>query len=139
MVRILDVFGVIISSIVSFFSFVLGGFDSLLITLIWFSVIDYLSGVLSAIYSGKLCSKIGFKGIIKKLGIYIVVSVSFFLNEYIGIPAIREVVIMFFIANEGISILENLTEMGITAPEMVFNSLKKIENENSKKENEENE
>lgn len=59
-------------------------------------------------------------------------SVAVFLNNYLGIPAIREVVIMFFIANEGISILENYTEIsGIEAPEMLKQTLKNIKDKNN--------
>lgn len=134
MTRIMDILALIISTIITFFSYIFGGFDGILITLLWFSVIDYFSGVLSALYNGKLDSKIGFKGIIRKLAIYIVVSIAVFLNKYIGIPAIREIVIMFYIANEGISILENVAEITEgQLPEKLSDVLKDLKNRNDKK------
>lgn len=133
MTRVMDIFALIISGIITFFSFVLGGFDGILITLLWFSVIDYFTGVLSALYNKKLDSDVGFKGIIRKLAIYIVVSIAVFLNKYIGIPAIREIVIMFYIANEGISILENVAEITDgQLPVKLTDVLKDLRNNNNK-------
>ena len=112
-------------------AYFLGGFDGLILTLIWFTVVDYITGVIAGIYNKELSSYKGFKGILKKLGIYLVVSISVFLERHMGIPAIREMVITFFIANEGISILENLTEMGVEFPNALKNML--LEMQESKK------
>ena len=112
-------------------AYFLGGFDGLILTLIWFTVVDYITGVIAGIYNKELSSYKGFKGILKKLGLYLVVSISVFLERHMGIPAIREMVITFFIANEGISILENLTEMGVEFPNALKNML--LEMQESKK------
>lgn len=106
-------FGVIGGLIVSF----LGGWDGLAITLVSFIVLDWITGLLKAIYNKNLSSYTGFKGIIKKVVILIVVGVAVLLEKNMGIPAIREIVMMFFIANEGISLLENVSQMGIPFPE----------------------
>lgn len=111
-------FGVIGGLIVSF----LGGWDGLAITLVSFIVLDWITGLLKAIYNKNLSSYTGFRGIIKKVVILIVVGVTVLLEKNMGIPAIREIVMMFFIANEGISLLENVSQMGVPFPD----KLKKI-------------
>lgn len=105
-------FGVIGGAIVSF----LGGWDGIAITLITLIILDYVTGVLKAIYNKELSSEIGIKGIIRKVLILITVGITVLLEQNLGIPAIREMVIMFFIANEGISLLENIAQMGIKFP-----------------------
>lgn len=86
----------------------LGAWDKLLYVLIAFMVLDYLSGVIKGIYQNRLSSEIGFKGLLKKVVVLVVVAVANLVQTLIGDTfAIREIVIMFFVANEGISILEN--------------------------------
>lgn len=106
------IFGLIGGAIVSF----LGGWDGIAITLVTLIILDYITGVLKAIYNKELSSEIGIKGIIRKVLILIVVGITVLLEQNLGIPAIREMVIMFFIANEGISLLENIAQMGIKFP-----------------------
>ena len=117
-------FGVIGGLIVSF----LGGWDGLAITLVSFIVLDWIIGLLKAIYNKNLSSYTGFKGIIKKVVILIVVGVAVLLETNMGIPAIREIVMMFFIANEGISLLENVSQMGIPFPEKLKEILIQLRN-----------
>lgn len=95
----------------------LGGFDGIMIALISVVVLDYLTGVVKAIYTKKLSSEIGFKGIAKKIFIFLIVALACLVQDIIGdsIP-VREIVIMFYIANEGISIIENCAEV-IPVPE----------------------
>ena len=84
-------------------SYWLGGWDVLLKTMV-----DYITGVIKGIYTKKLSSETGFKGLLKKIVMFIVIAVSFSIQELIGntIP-LREVVIMFYICNEALSLLEN--------------------------------
>lgn len=117
-------FGVIGGLIVSF----LGGWDGLAITLVSFIVLDWITGLLKAIYNKNLSSYTGFKGIIKKVVILIVVGVAVLLETNMGIPAIREIVMMFFIANEGISLLENVSQMGIPFPDKLKEILIQLRN-----------
>lgn len=117
-------FGVIGGLIVSF----LGGWDGLAITLVSFIVLDWITGLLKAIYNKNLSSYTGFKGIIKKVVILIIVGVAVLLEKNMGIPAIREIVMMFFIANEGISLLENVSQMGIPFPEKLKEILIQLRN-----------
>ena len=86
----------------------MGGWDTLLRTILFLAVCDYVTGCIKAIYMKRLSSEIGFKGLLKKIVMFIVIAVSYIIQELIGgaIP-LREVVIMFYIANEGISLLEN--------------------------------
>lgn len=117
-------FGVIGGLIVSF----LGGWDGLAITLVSFIVLDWITGLLKAIYNKNLSSYTGFRGIIKKVVILIVVGVTVLLEKNMGIPAIREIVMMFFIANEGISLLENVSQMGVPFPDKLKEILIQLRN-----------
>lgn len=112
------------------FAYLFGGFDTLLTTLLILMATDYISGVLKAIYNKKLNSNVGFQGIIKKVMLLLVVILASTLQKNISstIP-LREVVIMFYIANEGLSIIENLSAV-IPVPETVkefFEQLKKTD------------
>lgn len=91
---------------------ILGGFDSIIAALISLIALDYLTGIIKAISQKKLSSEIGFKGIAKKIFIFIIVALACLVQDIIGdsIP-VREIVIMFYIANEGISIIENGAEV----------------------------
>lgn len=107
-------------------AYLLGGLDSILIALIIFMTIDYISGVVASYFAKETSSKIGFKGILKKFVILLIVGLGVILERDLGIPAVREVVIMFFISNEGISILENATEIGIKVPNVISNALEQV-------------
>ena len=115
-------FGIIVSF--------LGGWDGLSVTLVGLAVADYITGVLKGIHNKELSSEIGIKGIIRKIVIFILVGIAVLLERNLGIPAIREIVIMFFIANEGISLLENVSQMGIPFPEQLKNVLLQLRDKN---------
>lgn len=89
-------------------SYWLGGWDILLKTIVFLAVIDYITGIMKAVYLKQLSSEIGFKGLLKKIMMFIVIAVAFVIQQLIGgtVP-LREVVIMFYIANEALSLLEN--------------------------------
>lgn len=91
-----------------FFSYWLGGWDILLKTIVFLAVVDYITGLIKAVYLKQLSSEIGFKGLLKKIVMFIVIAVAFMIQQLIGgtVP-LREVVIMFYIANEALSLLEN--------------------------------
>lgn len=101
----------------------LGGFDMLLGVIITLVVLDYLTGILKAIYNKQLSSEVGYKGIIKKIFIFIVIATAYEIQKVVGdsIP-LREMTLMFFIANEAISLLENAGEF-IPIPEQLKNVL----------------
>lgn len=91
-----------------FLSYWLGGWDVLLKTIVFLAIVDYITGWIKGIYMKQLSSEIGFRGLLKKIVMFIVIAVSYVTQELIGgsIP-LREVIIMFYIANEGLSLLEN--------------------------------
>lgn len=90
------------------FAYLLGGWDILLWTLTAFVVLDYITGLIRAAKMKELSSEIGFWGLVRKIMIFVLVIVANLLQQLINesIP-LREIVIMFFISNEGISLLEN--------------------------------
>ena len=89
-------------------SYWLGGWDILLKTIVFLAIVDYATGVIKGIYMKQLSSETGFKGLLKKIVMFIVIAVSFEIQALIGdsIP-LREIVIMFYICNESRSLLEN--------------------------------
>lgn len=97
----------------AFISYIFGGVDVLLSALLFCIVADYITGILAAIYNKTLNSEVGYKGIIKKVGILIIVALANVISNATGADAIRALVIGFYIANEGISILENAGRMNI--------------------------
>lgn len=110
--------------------YLLGGLDIALKTLLIFIVLDYITGVCKAIQSKKLNSIIGAKGIIKKVGYLIIVAMSVLLDRVVGnTGTIRSIVIYFFVANEGISIMENWSAMGLPLPKKIYEVLEQIKTE----------
>lgn len=106
-------------------SYYLGGFDQALIILIILMVADYATGIMAGIYNKRINSKVGAKGIIKKLMIIVLVGAATLLDIIIGVPenAIRTAFIFFFMANELISIIENAGRCGITIPDFFENAV----------------
>ena len=99
-------------------SFLFGSLDGLLIALLTFSLLDYFTGVLAAAAAKELSSSVGFRGICKKLLLFILVAVANMIDMQIlgGGGALRTAVIFVFIANEGLSIVENAAELGVPIP-----------------------
>lgn len=118
--------------------FMYGEVTGLFWALIAFMVLDYISGILAAISVRKLSSKVGFKGIAKKLLILVFVSVGHITDTYVlgGVPVAMTAVILFYIANEGISIVENATELGLPVPQKIKNVLEQIKNKSGEDDNE---
>ena len=102
----------------------LGGMDGLLYVLIAFVCLDFVSGLMCAIVEKKLSSEIGFRGIFKKILIFAMVAVAHMADTHIigtiGVvgdySAVRTAAIFFYLANEGISLLENATRLGLPIP-----------------------
>lgn len=105
----------------------LGGCDKLLLILACFVVADYISGVVLAIKQGKLNSKTGFMGLLKKAMIFLVVVIAHLLDELTGIGAIRSMTVFFYISNEGISIFENLGKLEVKIPQKIKDVLEQLE------------
>ena len=97
----------------------LGGMDGLLIALIVFVVLDYITGVMCAIADKTLSSAVGFKGICRKLVLLMLVGVAHVLDVHVvgDGSALRAAVICFYLSNEGLSLLENAARLGLPIPE----------------------
>lgn len=101
----------------------LGGWDVILKALLTLVILDYVTGLLKAIVNKTLSSEIGFRGLIRKIVIFIVVATAVIIQEVIGgaVP-LREIVIIFFVCNEAISLLENASEF-VPIPEKLRETL----------------
>jgi toxin secretion/phage lysis holin len=106
----------------------LGGLDGLIYALIAFAVVDYITGVLRAVVEKNLSSRVGAKGIAKKVTIFLVVGIGHLADVYLlgDGEALRTAVIFFYIANEGVSLLENATAIGLPVPDGLKNILAQI-------------
>ena len=117
----------IVSVILTSFIYLVGGFDIAIQSLLIVMVVDYLTGIASAIYNKELSSKIGFKGILKKCSYLCVVALSVVIDNLTGQSGlIRTLVIYFFVANDGLSIIENMAEMNIKLPKKLIDALEQI-------------
>lgn len=117
----------IASVILTTFVYLVGGFDIAIQSLLIVIVIDYLTGIASAIYNKELSSKIGFKGIIKKICYLLIVALSVVIDNLLGQSGlIRSLVIYFFVANDGLSIIENMAEMNVKLPQKLIDALEQI-------------
>ena len=130
-----DKIQLIFTAIGGYLGYILGGLDGFLYALIIFVVIDYITGLMAAIVERKLSSEIGFKGIFKKVLIFLLVAVGNIIdNNLIGTGgAVRTAVIFFYISNEGISIIENSTRIGLPVPERLKDVLEQIHNKEGDK------
>lgn len=106
----------------------LGGRDGFLYTLIAFSVIDYITGVMCAVVDKKLSSAVGFRGIFRKMLIFILVGIGNIIDVYVLGTAgvLRTAVIFFYLSNEGISLLENATHLGLPVPRKLKDVLEQL-------------
>jgi len=114
----------------------LGGCDGLLYALIAFAAIDYITGVMCAISDRKLSSAVGFKGICRKVLIFLLVGIANILDvNVIGTGSVlRTAVIFFYISNEGVSLIENAAHLGLPVPEKVKNVLEQLHDRAEKEE-----
>jgi toxin secretion/phage lysis holin len=104
--------------------YLFGGWDVLLQILLVFVCIDYISGLLASGIEGKLSSKIGFKGIAKKVMIFALIAVAHMIDKALGESNIfRDSVIFFYLGNELLSILENSGRIGLPVPEQIKNAV----------------
>ena len=110
---------VIIAAIGGWLGYFLGGCDGLLIALVAFVAMDYITGLMCAIADKKLSSEVGFKGICRKVLIFLLVGIANILDvQVIGTGSVlRTAVIFFYISNEGVSLTENAAHLGLPIPE----------------------
>ena len=122
-----NLFKCITGGITGILTFLFGGFDLILSILVSLVVVDYITGILAAIYNKELSSEVGYKGIIKKVGIIVIIALAHLAGQAAEIDWIRGAVIGFFIANEGISILENVGRTGVKYPKKLLDLLKQLQ------------
>ena len=125
----------IFTAIGGYIGYFLGGFDGLIYALVAFVVIDYITGLMAAVIEKKLSSDIGFRGIFKKVLIFTLVGIGHIIDFHLiekG-SAVRTAVIFFYLSNEGLSIIENTSRVGLPIPEKlqtVFTELKREDGKN---------
>lgn len=114
----------------------LGGCDGLVIALLVFVVIDYITGVMCAIADKKLSSSVGFKGICRKVLIFALVGIAHIIDAQViktG-SVLRTAVIFFYLSNEGVSLLENAAHLGLPIPEKLKDVLEQLHDRSNHKE-----
>lgn len=118
----------IFTAIGGWLGYFLGGCDGLLYALIAFVVIDYITGVMCAINDRTLSSEVGFRGICRKVLIFLLVGIANILDvQVIGTGSVlRTAVIFFYISNEGVSLLENAAHLGLPVPEKIKTVLEQL-------------
>lgn len=126
----------IFSAVGGWLGYFLGGCDGLLFALLAFVVIDYITGVMCAIADKTLSSEVGFKGICRKVLIFLLVGIANILDvQVIGTGSIlRTAVIFFYISNEGVSLLENAAHLGLPVPEKIKVVLEQLHDRSENKE-----
>lgn len=106
----------------------LGGMDGLIYAMLVFVIADYATGVMCAISDKHLSSEIGFKGICKKVLIFVLIGVANLIDIYIikSGSMLRTATIFFYLSNEGISLLENAAHLGLPVPQKIKDILKQL-------------
>ena len=121
---------IILAAVGGWLGYFLGGCDGLVYALILFVAADYITGVMCAAVDKRLSSEIGFKGICKKVLIFVLVGLANILDvQIIGTGSVlRTAVIFFYISNEGVSLLENAAHLGLPVPEKLKDILQQLHN-----------
>lgn len=129
-------FNGIVAVLATFFTYLFGSWDLALQVLIVFMVLDYGTGVLYAFLNNQLNSEVGFKGLVKKLMILVVLIIGVMLDRILGTGTwvFRTLVCYFYIANEGISLLENVGNIGIPIPNKIRNALEQLNKDDEESE-----
>ena len=124
-----------VATIGGWLGYFLGGMDGLMIALIVFMALDYITGLMCAVIDKKLSSAVGFKGICKKVLILMLVGVANVVDIHIvgtG-SALRSAVICFYLSNEGLSLLENAAHIGLPIPDKMKDVLAQLHGRENKK------
>jgi toxin secretion/phage lysis holin len=124
----------IFAAIGGWLGYFLGGCDGLLIALVVFVTVDYITGVMCAVADKKLSSEVGFKGICRKVLIFLLVGIANILDvQVIGTGSVlRTAVIFFYISNEGVSLVENAAHLGLPVPEKLKAVLEQLHDRSEK-------
>ena len=130
-----NVIQLIFSALGWWLGYFLGGCDGLLYTLLAFTAMDYITGIMCAVNDHTLSSEVGFRGICRKVLIFMLVGIANILDaDVVGTGSVlRTAVIFFYISNEGVSLVENAAHIGLPVPEKIKMVLEQI-NDRGKKE-----
>lgn len=131
-----NVIQLVFAAIGGWLGWFLGGCDGLLFALIAFVAVDYITGVMCAIVDKKLSSAVGFKGICRKVLIFLLVGIAHILDaQVIGAGSVlRTAIIFFYLSNEGVSLLENAAHLGLPVPEKLKEVLEQLHDRAESKE-----
>jgi len=123
-----------LAAVGGFFGWFFGGFDGFLYALLVFVVADYITGVMCAIADKKLSSEVGFKGICKKVLIFVMVGIAHIMDTYLISTGevLRTAVIFFYCSNEGVSMLENAGHLGLPIPAKLKDILEQLHDRSDK-------
>mgnify|MGYP002870067152 CR=1 FL=1 len=120
--------------VIAIFTWFFGGLDEVVKALIALAVIDYITGVCASGFEGKLSSKTGLKGIARKIVMFSFVGIAHILDRVIGgSDGFREVICLFYIGNEGISIMENAYRLGVPFPKALRKYFEQLKTEHEEK------
>ena len=131
--NILSAIKVGLTAVITWIGWLVGGYDTMMVTLLLFMCADYISGILCVISNKELSSEVGFKGIAKKIMILLLVGATNLLGQATGIEGLRYIVISFYLANEGISIIENASILGLPVPQKIKDVLEQLKNTSNEK------
>ena len=125
-----------ISIVGGWIGYFVGGIDGLMTALLVFMILDYATGIMCAIADKQLSSSIGFRGIFKKILIVMLVGVAHVVDLYVvkSGNALRSAVVCFYLSNEGVSLLENASHLGLPVPDKLKNILGQLHNREEKTE-----
>ena len=132
--RFTEIIKIIFGGIVTAVSGFLGGMDGIMYALIAFITIDYITGVAVAVKQKKLSSEVGFWGLVRKVCIIALVGVAHFVDVYVMHTGdiFRTAIALYYIGNEGVSLLENMGNLGVPLSKKLKDVLEQLKNDNDK-------
>ena len=141
MQNVIDKIELMFAALGGFLGWFFGGFDGFLYALIVFVVMDYFTGILAAGVKRELSSEVGFKGIAKKVCIFVLVGIANIVDTQVLMngSAIRTAVIFFYLSNEGLSLLENAAHIGLPIPDKMKDVLAQLHGRTDEKKDNEQE
>lgn len=119
---------IVFTAVGGWLGYFLGGCDGLIIALLLFVVTDYITGVMCAVADKKLSSEVGFKGICRKVLVFMMVGIANIIDMQIikSGSVIRTAVIFFYLSNEGLSLIENAAHLGLPVPDKLKTVLEQL-------------
>lgn len=118
----------VFAAIGGWLGYFMGGCDGLLYALVAFVVIDYLTGIMCAISDHTLSSQVGFRGICRKVLIFLMVRIANIIDvQVLNTPGVlRTATVFFYLSNEGVSLLENAAHLGLPVPDAIKTVLEQL-------------